>query len=230
MPWLNHGKTTQGRNMRRLHNLLALTLVPLVAGCSMFAARGSGKPATESRDVSGFTAVELAGSGKLDIEQTGTESLTVTADDNLLQYLVSEVQGGKLILRTQQGVSINPTVDVVYKLTVGKLNAISLAGSGTVDARRIATDSLKTSLAGSGDFTLSGQADEHEISVAGSGSVQGADLKSKSVKINIAGSGDVVVAASEKLDVDVAGAGSVEYIGDPVVSKRVLGSGSVKKH
>ena len=214
--------------MRRVL-MLALMLVPLVLGCSLFAARGSGTPATEARNVSGFTAVELAGSGKLRIEQTGTESLTVTADDNLLRYLTSEVHGGKLILRTQPGVSINPTVDVVYMLTVKKLNAISLAGSGTVDARGITTDSLTTSLAGEGDFTVSGQADQHELSVAGSGKFQGADLKSKTVKITIAGSGDVVVAASQKLDVNVMGEGSVEYIGDPAVSKRVLGSGSVKK-
>jgi hypothetical protein len=43
-------------------------------------------------------ASKLEGSGELQIEQTGKESLTISADDNLLQYLTSDVSGGRLKL------------------------------------------------------------------------------------------------------------------------------------
>jgi hypothetical protein len=45
----------------------------------------------ESRQVSGFTKIELSGSGELKIEQTGTESLTISAEDNVLPKITSEV-------------------------------------------------------------------------------------------------------------------------------------------
>ena len=68
----------------------------LVAACGLslgacaIGVSGSGKVTTEPRIVSGFSAVSLSGSGQLTVEQTGTESLTVTTDDNLFQYIKTE--------------------------------------------------------------------------------------------------------------------------------------------
>jgi hypothetical protein len=54
----------------RLRVVLALLAVGLlVTACSV--TRGSGQLATESRPVSGFTKVELSGTGELTIEKQG---------------------------------------------------------------------------------------------------------------------------------------------------------------
>ena len=45
---------------------------------------GSGHAVTQSRPVTGFSAVHVAGSGSILVDRTGTESLSITADDNLL--------------------------------------------------------------------------------------------------------------------------------------------------
>jgi hypothetical protein len=55
--------------MRLRAALALLTVVLLLAACSV--TQGSGQLATESRQVSGFTKVELAGFGELTIEQLG---------------------------------------------------------------------------------------------------------------------------------------------------------------
>ena len=68
---------------------------PPGAGAPPSAAPEPGR-ATESREVSGFTGVELASIGDLRIEQTGTESLTIEADADILPQLVSSVSGGIL--------------------------------------------------------------------------------------------------------------------------------------
>jgi hypothetical protein len=49
----------------------------------------------------GFTKVELSGTGELPIETTGTESLTISAEDNILPRLTSKVSGDTLILGTK---------------------------------------------------------------------------------------------------------------------------------
>jgi Putative auto-transporter adhesin, head GIN domain len=64
--------------------------------------QGFGQIGNESRQVSGFSKVELNGSGELTIEQTGTESLTISAEDNLLPKLSSEVSGDTLVLRQEE--------------------------------------------------------------------------------------------------------------------------------
>ena len=52
-----------------------------LAGCGQFERiKGSGTIKTETRLVQGFTAVDLSGTGDVVIEQTGTESLTISTD------------------------------------------------------------------------------------------------------------------------------------------------------
>ncbi len=72
--------------------MLLLALL-LLGGCSSLpgGTAGSGTAKTETRPVAGFTSIELAGTGDVQVKQTGTESLTVTADDNLLPLLTTEV-------------------------------------------------------------------------------------------------------------------------------------------
>jgi hypothetical protein len=191
---------------------------------------GSGKVASETRTVSGFTSVKLKGTGKVTIEAgSGSESLTITADDNLLPYLTSEVNGHELVLGTKDNMNLVSSSDIVYKLSAKDLNAVELGGSGSMDATGIHTDRLKVVLGGSGSMSMAGSADQQEIMLAGSGDISGNDLKSKSTTITIAGSGNAEVNAAEKLGVNIMGSGSIRYSGDPVVSKTILGSGSVEK-
>ena len=59
---------------------------------------GSGKVVNETRNVSGFDGLIIVGAGKINIDRTGTESLSITTDDNLLQYIDTQVRGGKLVI------------------------------------------------------------------------------------------------------------------------------------
>jgi len=216
--------------MQRTLGLLTITLTLLVSGCgvnSINSTPGSGKTATEPRNVSGFTGVKLEGSAQLTLEQTGTESLTITADDNLLPSLTSDVSGGVLTLGTKG--SMSPSTPILYKLTVKNLDELTLGGSGTVSAKGLSANSLKLVIGGSGDMTVDGATERLEILLAGSGSYRGDGLKARDVNIQILGSGDAILAASDKLDVMIAGSGSVEYIGNPTVTTKSVGSGTVKK-
>ena len=104
--------------MRKLRFLWTALFVLLTAGCDEFSPgiKGSGKVITEPRTVSGFNAVLLKGAGALTIEENGTESLTISADDNLLPYVTAEVSGGRLTLSTKDNTSISPSFfDAVTK-------------------------------------------------------------------------------------------------------------------
>src|SRR5262249_10941580 len=161
----------------------AAAIALFVSGCSFDfnSTGGSGKAATDTRSVSGFRSVEMAGSGELQIEQTGTESLAISADDNLLQYLTSDVSGGRLRLGMKNG-SYSPTTTVVYKLTVKNLKGIALTGSGSINGKALATDSMKIELSGSGEITTAGSTDQMDVVISGSGSVHGEGFKSKDAR------------------------------------------------
>jgi hypothetical protein len=213
--------------MRRVQCSLILILAVLIAGCS--GVRGSGKIVTESRNVSGFSAVEFAGDGQLIIEQTGTESLSITADDNILPYLISEVRNGRLVLREKEHSDLTPTGAVVFRLSTKNLNGIDFAGDGSVDAKGIQSDEFRINISGDGRVTVAGVAERQDVHLSGDGQYNADNLTSKAGGVHLSGDGRVVLVATDKLDVNLSGDGSVEYIGNPVVTQHVSGDGSIHK-
>lgn len=185
---------------------------------------------SEARDVSGFNEVELKGVGNLSLEQTGSESLTVEAEEDVLPKIRTEVENKRLIISPERNTSINTTKPINYKLTVKDLNTLEVSGSGNVEAEDINTDELAVTIGGAGDVEIRGSADSQEVEISGSGEYKAGDLESKEATIDVRGSGLATVNVSDELEAEVSGSGSVEYIGDPTVQQEVSGAGEVRKH
>jgi Putative auto-transporter adhesin, head GIN domain len=217
--------------MNWLRVAAVVALCVSVAGCGVASeqVKGSGKVISENRTVSGYDSIALSGSGKIEIEQNGSEELSISADDNLLQYLTSEVKGSQLMLEVKSGYNLSPSKPIVFKVGVKNLKSVSCAGDTNAVLKGIHSPELKLDIAGSGDMSAEGTADHQEISIAGSGKYVGGGLKSKDTKINIAGSGDAILAVSDNLDVTIAGSGSIKYFGDPKIKQSVMGSGTIDK-
>jgi Putative auto-transporter adhesin, head GIN domain len=205
--------------------LLAVLLV--VAACSV--TKGSGKVVSQTRKVTGFTKVELSGSGELTIEKTGVESLTISVEDNLLPQLTSEVSGDTLTLGTKPNTTVVPTKPITYSLTVKDLNGIAVSGSGSVRVSNLTTNSLTTQISGSGTISASGTVNDQAVDISGSGRYQAEQLTSKTAKVQISGSGHASVLATDLLDVKISGSGTLTYGGNPQITQEISGSGKLIK-
>jgi hypothetical protein len=183
----------------------------------------------ESRNVGGFEEVELRGIGDLSIRQTGSESLTIEAENDVLPKLESRVVGDRLLLGPESGADIHTREPIDYELTVKNLSALEVLGAARVEADDIETARLAVTISGAGNVDTAGEAGQQEIDITGSGIYQAEDLHSKEVEIDIIGAGSAVVNVSEDLDAGISGVGSVEYIGDPAVKQDMNGAGVVSK-
>ncbi len=190
----------------------------------------AGNVTSETRNVGGFDKVELRSIGNLSIRQTGSESLSVEAEEDVLPKIRTEVVNDRLIIGPEPNTSIQTTEPINYVLTVKDLHALKVSGSGGISAQDIGTDKLSTTISGSGAVEISGSADSQEVGISGSGAYRAEYLQSKEAKVDVSGSGSAIVNASDALDAKVSGSGLVEYIGDPTVKKEVSGSGRVSKH
>jgi hypothetical protein len=211
----------------RFAALLALLAAACTVANSAPTIKGSGVSKTESRKVEKFTAIELD-VGRLTVEQTGNESLTVTADDNVLPVLSTKVEGGTLILSVENGKSFSGK-EPVFAVTVAALRRLELNGSGAIQASKLDGDTLAASIAGSGSARLGGRATELNLSISGSGSIDAAQLQAKRAKAEVSGSGSLTVNASDELDAEISGSGTIWYIGSPKVKSDVSGSGSIRR-
>ena len=175
---------------------------------------GSGNLATESRAVAGFTEVSLSGAGHLIVEQTGVESLTITAEDNLLPFVRSNV---------------NPTHEVLYRLTVRDLTALDVSGASRVEVRALDTSALAVVLSGASSLAADGNADVQVLVVSGASRYEAEHLGSRTVTATVSGSGYGLVRASEVLTATVSGVSILEYLGSPILTTKVSGGSSVRQ-
>ena len=210
--------------------------------------RGSGSVISESRSVSGFTHIMLKGGGRVSVEVTGEESLTIEAEENLMPLLTSEVEDGVLVLASSEDIS--PTQDIVYAITVDGLSGVTIQGSGELSAPDVETSAFEAIASGSGELFLpnlntqelvvritrprdaevSGSASHLELDVSGSGSYLGQDLVAMTANVDNSGSGDATVNVSDNLKATLNGSGSIIYYGEPEsVDSSVSGSGEIEE-
>jgi len=213
--------------------------------------KGNGNVVTKTRNVSDYDEIAVAGSFDVKLVLGKEGEITIEMEDNLLDYLITEVENGKLKIKWKKGFSIRTTKDLLVTVPFKDVEAISLAGSGdvfSIDA--IKTDNLKVALSGSGDISLkvnsknltssvsgsgdiklSGSTQKLKFSLAGSGDIEGFDLVSNEAEVSIAGSGDIEVNATDNLKARIAGSGDIKYKGNPKTQDfKVSGSGTVMSH
>lgn len=189
---------------------------------------GSGHVATEAREVSGFTRIRFTGVGVLNITQTGTESLTVSADDNLLPLIVTRVRDGVLELGMEGHATINPMSRITFTLTIKTLEAIDLSGAASIHASDIHADTLDIDFSGAGKMEITGSAQRQTVLVSGAGAYEAKDFITAVADVRITGAGYAHVYASETLDAKVSGVGKITYYGPARVYPKVSGIGSIK--
>jgi Putative auto-transporter adhesin, head GIN domain len=224
----------RGNMNNKIGILFTLILVSLSVACdgqigALEIVKGSGNVVTENRDVSEFTAVSLQGVGELFVDQTGTESLAITADDNLLPYIKTRVSGDKLIISVEKNTTFSNVSELTYHVTVVNLDELELDGFGQLTADNLNGETLSVQLDGAGSITVSGEVDRQTVEINGAGGYDAADLKSQEATVTHNGAGLAVVQVSDQLDATINGIGTVEYIGDPQVTKDVSGLGSVRQ-
>lgn len=190
---------------------------------------GSGIVVTESRSVSGFRTVSVRDAGRLVIERTGSESLTITAEDNILPLLESSVRNGRLDLGIRSTGDVRPTREITYRLTVRDLDGLAVSGAVEVDATDIQGDTLTVDLQGSSSLTIDGRTENQEIRVTGSAVYRANELRSRTAKVDLSGNSYAVVRVSDSIEGTATGSSLLEYIGDPEVDVQTSGTASVRR-
>lgn len=227
-----------------------LAALPL-SSCSINSIEGSGIVVSETREVGGFDRISLSSMGLVVLTQGDEESLDVSADDNIMEYIVTEVRNGTLYIglsRRAEVAVFRPTTAIKFDIGFRELTGLSVSGSGSFELGALRTPSLEVSVGGSGDIgiddlvtdamstaisgsgvvVVGGEARTSSISISGSGEFHGQDLDAGAVAVGISGSGVVIVTATEKLNADISGNGTVRYFGNPVVTQSISGSGTIE--
>ena len=189
--------------------------------------KGSGHLITEKRKLADFDEIVIQNSTDLEVKVGSPLDVEVEAEDNLMEYLTTEVDGGVLYISTDCNCSMTTRLGSRITISVPNLKAISIEGSSDTNVEGLKGPGFELTIAGSGDIELAGAVDELEVEIDGSDDVNAKRLSSKDAYVSINGSGDVLLTVEDNLDANINGSGDIRYAGTPRVRKSLNGSGSI---
>ena len=208
--------------------LLAFGAIGL-AGCQMLVPMGipgSGVSATEVRDVADFERIQLSGVGKVSIRFGEQPSVAVTTDDNLLEYLKTDVVDGVLKIRFTE--NINAKSKIEFDIIATELVGLSCSGSGSFEIEGLDGDTFQLTMSGATSGRADGKVQSLGVNLSGAGSLDLKELEATSAKVRVSGAGSVSVYADSKFDGSVSGVGAIDVYGEPEdVSRSVSGVGKI---
>ena len=191
---------------------------------------GSGNIITEARQVSGYSSIKLLGPGLLTIDLSGSESLSITADENLMQYITSEVTSNQLVIGIEDAINALPTVPIVYTLTAKTMSELLVVGNSAVEFFNVDTDSLYAVLDGNGRISLAGATSYQNIDVRLTGTYDALQLTSDITYATVRGTAFGDLNVSDSLYATVLDCGRIEFTGGAdLVNIFVSECGSVKR-
>jgi hypothetical protein len=181
--------------------------------------RGSGDVIEENRSVSGISGVELAMQGSLSIELGSTEALRIEAEDNLLEYIQTEVSAGKLTIESQRGINLRNTEPINYILTVTGLDSIRISSSGDIQAPDLQTERFSITISSSGDLSM-GNLDctSFRVEMSSSGNLTMGTLTAETIDVRISSSGNVEIAGGRVQQQDITISSSGQYQAEDLAS------------
>jgi len=239
---------------RIIKNIVIFTLLTILcSACGFGPAKvvvGSGNVVEESRQVSGVSGVNLATIGDLTIELGEKEAISITADDNLVEYLKTSVVGGVLRIEVNDRVNLNPSTPIKYSLTVKSLESIKVTSVGDVMAPALTADRFSVNISSTGDVTIpelnaekvtvditstgsldieGGEVKTQDIKLSSTGSYNAQDLESDDADISISGTGSATIWVNNTLTVKLNSTGYLFYRGDPTVDQTTNSTGNVNR-
>ncbi|AUC81644.1 head GIN domain-containing protein [Lacinutrix sp. Bg11-31] len=212
--------------------------------------KGNGNVTTITRSTSDYDAIKCAGWMDFVLVKGKEGEIKIKGESNLLEYIIVEVEGNTLKIKTENNISLKTSFNKTITITIPfkDIDYVSLSGSGDVISKdkivannftaRVAgsgdivldieANDIEGSVKGSGDLTLKGKTKDLKASVTGSGDFHGYGLDAIDVDAKVIGSGDVEIVCNGDLNARVTGSGDIEYKGNPKhEDTKVTGSGSI---
>lgn len=196
-----------------------------LAGCATF---DHGPRVTQEREVGDIHAVVLDSSGDLRVVVGEEPSLRITAGEDVISRLTSEIADGVLTLG-MDALSFGWTAPIRYELTVTSLETLTVLGSGDAYADFTGAAEPRVEGRGSGDVEAVGiDAERVTLTTDGSGELEVRGMKADAVVVRIHGSGGVAIdgsAGSQDVEVDGSGSFDADELTSGTARVRLTGSG-----
>ncbi len=240
------------KTLRLLQALLFISFLYILPSCDLGDDRIEGNDNTEIdvRNIATFDEIESLGDFDVYISIADSTTLRVEAEENLLNYIITDVDNRKLVIEEKDGYDLDnneamriyvttPSLDEVVLVGSGLIQCDSLSGeffqavllgSGKIEFNNLIVTNVEAEITGLGDIELEGEGRVTDYEIDGGGDIRAINFVHEESESKIIGDGNIYVHATEHLRARIVGSGNIYYEGDPDVDESVTGTGDVRRY
>tara|TARA_B100000795_G_C22804133_1_gene443776 strand:- start:4933 stop:5658 length:726 start_codon:yes stop_codon:yes gene_type:complete len=233
------------------HKILTLLFVTtLFSSCAVDLfnrVSGNRNVVTEDRSTKEyFTKIKVSTGLDLYVSQGSKNQITVEADENLQDIIVTEVNDGILKIYSEKNIwrakarKIYVTIKNLEAITATsgsdvytnetlKVNNLNISATSGADIHiSVDANTIETAATSGSDIEISGVSNNHISKATSGASIDAYQLRSKNVTVRVTSGADINVYASESIDAKATSGGDIDFKGSPKkVNKKTSSGGSV---
>jgi hypothetical protein len=190
--------------------------------------KGSGNVANEKRNVADFKAIEVGGVFDVEVVSQKEFSVEVEADDNLLQFVKTEVRNGVLEISTE-GKRISSKSRLRVRISAPDVERLEVSGASKLSLANLKNESLTVNASGASKVSVNGETRNLRVELSGASKLDAESLSAINANVDGSGASSASVKVAGDLKADLSGASKVTYTGSPRnLEKSTSGASSVR--
>ena len=202
---------------------------------------------TQERKISNdFTSIKISRGLDLYLTQSNAVSLTVEADENLHEIIITEVENGVLKIYSDKNIwkakakkvhiSVKNLEELkatsgsnVYTENTLAVNTLKVSATSGANVKiSVDTESIATSATSGSNLKVMGTTTNHTSKATSGSSIKAYELESKNTSVKASSGANIDVHASEKIEAKASSGGDIDYKGNPKqINKKSSSGGNI---
>lgn len=188
--------------------------------------RGNRRQKVESRSLKPFNAIVITSAIDLNYTPGRENRAAISADENLLAVIQTEVADG--VLRISSNRSFSSEQPIKIDVMAPTIHSLKVEGTGDVHLNALKSARLELEISGTSTLFANGSVRDLYVSVSGNANLNLRLLNTRNATIDVEGVAEIEVAVSNELVARLDGVGDVVYYGHPRhIKKHISGVGDV---
>lgn len=194
---------------------------------------GNGNITTQNRNVDSFEKLKVTRGLNVYVSQGDVQKVIVEADENLLEYIETDVEDNMLTITTSANIR-NPKSLKVF-VTITHIDEIKASAGSNLNTEEIITcndldisasagsniklhlnaDDIKVSASAGSNITLSGNVDESKINASAGSNIKAEELKTKVCDAKTNSGANIWINVADEFEGNASSGGNIFYYGNP---------------
>lgn len=231
----------------RVYLMSLVSLLFLTASCIKKSVKPSDAITIESRSLSGFDKLDVSDALDVYLTMGSSEGVVIEANENLHDYIITDVVNGRLKIRLKNNVRIKSGATIKIYVNAVSMGNVTISGASRVEVSgEIHATDFKMDISGASSFQGSVYSTNSEFEISGASRVEtwggttdarinisGASNFSDFdyaiagfLNADLSGASKVSISCDGTMDIEASGASTFEYKGDALIDHLDLSGAS----